>query len=863
MALLSVAVVLAVVPGATGQAPAGDRPPRQAYRVVSILPPGQSGYYTAEDQGRGSATRDPGDYGKHVDDQREPYWAFEFKPGSFHAEGEPEAPKEGVRIYRDPFGVPSVYADNEKDLWYGAGWAVARDRLFQLDAIRRVGRGTIAELTGRDAVPGDIRTRVLTYSDAEYERMFAALPQDLQDAFDGYVAGVNAWIERVRSDPSLLPAEYEALSTLPEPVDRIDLLAAAVLIVRGVASAGGQEFENVRTLRDLTTMHGKRTGRLIFKDVVWLDEAKAPTTIPRSEGTFRNQPDQAASVFRRWADYADRLPLGLETGPGTGAAPAPILPDDIDPTPLPFPDRGADAAREVEQVVHAIEGFRNGIKGGSYLVAIAPQRSNDGALLVSGPQVGYAYPNLLVEHEVHGAGHHARGISVAGIPVVGIGYGKRTAWGLTTGNSKTIDSFIERVRTTDDGTKQYFHAGRWSNQRCRIEVVRYRAALTGPQDDFEEHVEVCRTGHGPIVATSEDGNDARSVQFALWKRELDSIEGMFEFSRADNLKEFVTAVKTVSWNENVMYADADGHILYWHPGLYPKRHPGVDQRFPVPGTGAFDWRGLIETKDMPHVIDPRRGWIANWNNKPAQGWKGAVSGSTPVPYGRGFRIKAIFDLLRRNRRVSFEELQDLERKWGTTDFRAREFVPLLLRIRRAGSPGERMKKALDLLEGWSGSTFGEYPRAAAEPGTDGPAPTIFDEFVTQLRRELFAEVLPEDVFLRESASPSHLYEMETLDNLALRILKPTSSALPVHHDWLGKRRRLALLEKVLTRSLSSLQDEYGSQDPNDYRRDHAQVRVCSLTGGVVGPCTAMPFLFRGSWIQMVGFRAAPNKGRNE
>lgn len=70
---------------------------------------------------KGSATRKPGDYGEHLDDHREAYWNFEFKPGAYHAEGEAETPKAGVRIYRDAFGVPSVYADGDRNLWFGVG----------------------------------------------------------------------------------------------------------------------------------------------------------------------------------------------------------------------------------------------------------------------------------------------------------------------------------------------------------------------------------------------------------------------------------------------------------------------------------------------------------------------------------------------------------------------------------------------------------------------------------------------------------------------------------------------------------------------------------------------------------------------
>ena len=68
--------------------------------------------------------------------------------------------------------------------------------------------------------------------------------------------------------------------------------------------------------------------------------------------------------------------------------------------------------------------------------------------------------------------------AVAGT-VVGIGYTPDTAWALTTGNGKTIDSFIEQTRRTDEGTLEYRHDGTWKPAECRTEVVAYRAAVQG------------------------------------------------------------------------------------------------------------------------------------------------------------------------------------------------------------------------------------------------------------------------------------------------------------------------------------------------------------------------------------------------
>lgn len=291
-------------------------------KAETVLPPGQSGHYGSAGQARGLLTGQPGDYGPHVDDQRELYWRFDAKPATLGTRpGAPSSPKAGVQVYRDSYGVPIVYAGNVRDLWYGVGHAVTQDRLFLLDGVRRTARGTLAELTGCGAVPADLQQRVVGYSEAEYRAFFDKLSPDARDAVLGYVDGVNARIAEVRADPSQLPAEYALLTSLPEPVTATDVLASGVYITRFVAAEGGNEFLNIRLLKSLTARYGARGGKDAFLDLTWLDDPKAVVSVPG--GTrFSNQDGPAdgtgTAAFESLADWAMALPETLWKGDGTG-----------------------------------------------------------------------------------------------------------------------------------------------------------------------------------------------------------------------------------------------------------------------------------------------------------------------------------------------------------------------------------------------------------------------------------------------------------------------------------------------------------------------------------------------------------------
>jgi acyl-homoserine-lactone acylase len=68
---------------------------------------------------------------------------------------------------------------------------------------------------------------------------------------------------------------------------------------------------------------------------------------------------------------------------------------------------------------------------------------------------------------------------------------------------------------------------------------------------------------------------------------------------------------------NTVYADADGNIAYFHPQFVARRDDRFDFKKPVDGSNPdVDWRGEHQLQELPHVLNPSDGWIANTNNWP-------------------------------------------------------------------------------------------------------------------------------------------------------------------------------------------------------------------------------------------------------
>ncbi|MFP5405655.1 MAG: penicillin acylase family protein, partial [Gammaproteobacteria bacterium] len=126
-----------------------------------------------------------------------------------------------VEVVRDGYGVPHVYADEVRGLYYGMGYALAEDRLFQMEMARRTFTGSVAEVLG--AGPEDRwvqfdRSVRSNYDPRSIAAQLAALPPADMDVFEGYAAGFNARIAEVLADKAnLLPREFIAKGFEPVP----------------------------------------------------------------------------------------------------------------------------------------------------------------------------------------------------------------------------------------------------------------------------------------------------------------------------------------------------------------------------------------------------------------------------------------------------------------------------------------------------------------------------------------------------------------------------------------------------------------------------------------------------------------------
>src|SRR5258705_11430808 len=121
---------------------------------------------------------------------------------------------DSVTVRRDDRGVPYIEAKNDDDLYFAQGYVTASDRLWQMDLLRRNGRGELAEIFGAAAAETDKLHRRYGFGRVA-DAMVANATGQTRATLEAYARGVNAYISSL--DASNLPVEFKILQYKPKP----------------------------------------------------------------------------------------------------------------------------------------------------------------------------------------------------------------------------------------------------------------------------------------------------------------------------------------------------------------------------------------------------------------------------------------------------------------------------------------------------------------------------------------------------------------------------------------------------------------------------------------------------------------------
>ncbi|HEV3177571.1 MAG TPA: penicillin acylase family protein [Stellaceae bacterium] len=353
---------------------------------------------------------------------------------------------------------------------------------------------------------------------------------------------------------------------------------------------------------------------------------------------------------------------------------------------------------------------------------VAGNRSSSGKpILANDPHLGLDVPGVWYLVHIATPAHKLEGGTMPGAPIVLVGHNERIAWGLTNTGSDVSDLFVEKL-DPDDPSK-YVAADGSRPFTTRTETIAVKDAPT-------VQLTVRETRHGPVI--SDLAGPAQQIAqpgFVLALQASYLMDGdrtpqaLWEMNRAVDWESFQRALANFGAPEqNVIYADVDGHIGFMAPARVPTRVSG-DGWLPSPGwSGEFDWTGWIPSDAMPRALDPPAGRIVTANNK-------LVPDNFPYFLGRDwdqpFRAQRIAALIDQRPQQSLDSIAAIQRDIYSP--MADRLLPLML---TAPTTTPQAQAAIERLKGWD-----------RRMDKDKVEPLIFTAWLRDFNRIVFANRL--------------------------------------------------------------------------------------------------------------------------
>jgi penicillin amidase len=175
-----------------------------------------------------------------------------------------------VKVTFDPRGVPHIQASSLEDALFVQGYVTAQDRLFQMDSLRRLAAGDLAEIVGTAALESDKESRRLRMRRIA-EQAYITLPAADRAAMAAYARGVNAFLS---THLNRLPVEFTLLGYQPRPWSVVDSLLLSLHMFRDLTTSWRDEL----TLRELLASGDAEKVRYLF------DERALGAPMPGSNG---------------------------------------------------------------------------------------------------------------------------------------------------------------------------------------------------------------------------------------------------------------------------------------------------------------------------------------------------------------------------------------------------------------------------------------------------------------------------------------------------------------------------------------------------------------------------------------------------
>ncbi|WP_135534123.1 penicillin acylase family protein [Halostella pelagica] len=572
-----------------------------------------------------------------------PFSGAAWRQATDDLNGTVESPHGPAELRYDDRGVPHVTADDERALYFAAGYAAAADRLFQMDLQRRVMRGEVSAVVGEAAVDSDEFNTKMDFAGAAEATWDLVRDTDTGPVVEAYADGVNAYVE---NEP--LPMEFGLLSYEPDDWSPAD----SMLMEKQISWTLTGSFRTLRVATAASELGAEAAETLyparLDHDVPILRDSAERFGGPPPGGFYDGQTDDAASP--RGAVGPDLVDwLGqFESPPGIGS--------------------------------------NSWVVSSEYTESGAPIVANDPHLSLMAPPVW---------HEMHlrGDGVDVRGVTFPGVPFVVIGENEAGAWGFTNVGADVVD-FYEYE--TDGETYRYRGEEReFETEPREIEVA----------DGENREVTVKKSVHGPViereghrVGVAWTGHTATRTTLAI--HEYSHSEGVDDVREATRQFDLPTQNLVYADRDGRTLYQVTGKLPIRRTDGEVVRGDRIFDGSAGEGEwagfepfGESSWDGFVPFEEKPAAVDPD--YVATANQRVVDDPEHYLG----VEYASPYRGRRIYDRLDRRAAsdspVTTDFMADLQR--DARDGRAADLLPELA---RAASERDGLSDAVTALLSW-------------------------------------------------------------------------------------------------------------------------------------------------------------------
>lgn len=535
--------------------------------------------------------------------------------------GEYEGLTARVDAVRDDLGMWHFYGENLADIFYVQGYLQAKDRLVQMELIRRFATGRLAEIPANEgSFDSDVSARFEQHA-RNAAAVFEMMSDEEKALVEAHCAGINRYADAVRVGTERLPGSQQPLiffMNIFQPWTPVDVLSIARYQAASLSFDGQDDINNTNNL------------------TAWMENFPADSADP----VIAARANAFHDLFP-WMPGVQTYNIDGFPNVGSDSGTRALRPPTNAPSTRRLPSRQALEAAQIH--LDRMESRFSEVFGGdefrgsnSWVVSGNVTQSGN-PMMANDPHLGLTAPPLFWQAHVNtaraGGNIDVAGQMIAGTPVNILGFNKDLAWGLTTSGYDVTDVYLEQITYGADGAAD-------------------TVLFNGAQVEIQEVAESILVGteattvtfrlvphHGYIIPGTEvdNGDGTGTAMTMMWTGNEPSNElGAFlDIYTATNVEEARDGFRRFEvGGQTLVVAAKNGDIYYTSSVTIPVRsadartydpatYEGNSPCFVLDGTGDHEWMragdgsiASVPFETIPHALNPTENYIATANADP-------------------------------------------------------------------------------------------------------------------------------------------------------------------------------------------------------------------------------------------------------